>query len=85
MEEIIGYAAGILTLVTMIPQIIKSLKTKKVEDVSYLMVVVFALSMLLWVLYAVLIESWPIIITNTIAFVITCVQFTLMVKYKKSK
>jgi len=81
--EIIGYAAGILTLINMLPQVIKSYKTKSVGDISFLMVLTFVLSMILWVTYAIFINSWPIIITNSIGFVISFTQLVLMVKYKK--
>ena len=81
--DIIGYIAGILTLINMLPQVMKSYKTKSVEDVSFLMVLSFTLSMLLWVIYAIFINSWPIIITNSIAFVISVMQIGLMARYKK--
>lgn len=41
--EIIGYAAGILIAITMIPQIIVSLKTKNVKGLSTLMLTIFFL------------------------------------------
>lgn len=81
--DLIGYAAGILTLINMIPQVIKSYKRKSVEDVSFLMVLSYALSMVLWVTYAYFIISWPIMITNGIAFFMSVVQLALMFKYKK--
>lgn len=81
--ELIGYAAGILTLINMFPQVMKSYITKSVEDVSLLMVLTYALSMVLWVTYAYFINSWPIMITNSIAFVMSAIQLVLMHKYKK--
>jgi MtN3 and saliva related transmembrane protein len=81
--EIIGYAAGILTLINFFPQIIKSYKTKSIEDISFPMVLTYALSMVLWVTYAYFINSWPIMITNSIAFFMAAVQLALMFKYKK--
>jgi len=80
--EIIGYAAGIMTLLNMLPQIIKTYKTKQSKDISYWMIITYALSMVLWVTYASFIESWPIIITNGIAFVLSLVQLGLMRKYR---
>jgi len=81
--ELIGYAAGILTLINMFPQVMKSYRTKSVEDVSFLMVLSYALSMVLWVTYAYFINSWPIMITNSIAFFMSAVQLVLMLKYKR--
>lgn len=81
--DIIGYAAGIFTLINMFPQVIKTVKTKSVEDLSLLMVISYILSMLLWVIYAAFIVSWPIIITNSIAFLIGSVLLVLMIIYKR--
>lgn len=81
--EILGYSAGILTLFNMLPQVIKTYKSKSAKDVSFLMVISYALSMLLWVAYAYFINSVPIIITNGIAFVISFIQLVLMAKYNK--
>ena len=80
--ELISYAAGVFTLINMFPQVIKTYKTKSAEDISYLMVVTYILSMMLWVVYAYFIESWPILTTNSVAFVMGTIQFILMIKYK---
>lgn len=81
--EIIGYAAGIFTLINFFPQVVQSYKTKRVEDISFPMVITYALSMILWVTYAYFINSWPIMITNGIAFFMSAIQLVLMLKYKK--
>ncbi len=81
--EVIGYAAGIFTLLNMLPQIMKTYRSKRAGDVSYLLVITYALSMVLWVVYASFIGSWPIIITNGIAFVLSAVQLALMVRYNR--
>jgi len=82
--EIIGYGAGILTLLNMFPQILKTYKTKNAQDVSYLMIITYALSMILWVIYAVRLDLTPVIITNGIALIMSLVQLGLMIKYSKS-
>jgi len=81
--EILGYSAGILTLFNMLPQVIKTYKSKSAKDVSFLMVISYSLSMLLWVAYAYFINSMPIIITNGIAFLMSFIQLSLMIKYNK--
>lgn len=81
--EFIGYTAGILTLINMLPQVIKSWKTKSVEDISFLMILTYTLSMLFWVIYAYFINSWPIMTTNSVALVLGIIQLSLIMKYKK--
>lgn len=84
MIDIIGYLAGILTLLNMIPQLFKTYKHKRAQDVSYLMVVTYVLSMLMWVIYAIYINSWPIIITNSVAGILGIIQLSLMINYRKN-
>lgn len=80
--DLLGYSAGIMTLINMLPQIHKTYISKSAKDVSYLMIITYVLSMLLWVAYAGFIKSWPIIITNGIAFIMGFIQLILMIKYQ---
>jgi MtN3 and saliva related transmembrane protein len=79
--EIIGYFAGILVAITMIPQIIISLKTKSVKGVSVIMLLTFFASMLLWTIYGILINNYPLIITNGFATIISAIQIFIKFKY----
>lgn len=81
--EIIGYIAGVLIAITMIPQIRVSLHTKNVEGVSKSMLVIFFFSMLLWALYGVLIDSYPLMITNGVATLVAGFQVYIKFKYQK--
>ncbi|MBW3014790.1 hypothetical protein KY330_00040 [Candidatus Woesearchaeota archaeon] len=81
--DIIGYTAGVLTLVLMLPQIIKSYKRKSVDDVSFFMVLFFGIAVLLWAVYGYLINSMPLLITDAVAVLLTAIQIGLMVKYRK--
>ncbi len=80
--DLLGYFAGFFTLFSYVPQVIRSYKTKKVNDISPVMVFSYVISMGLWVIYAVLIGNMPIMITNGIAFFVSYTQFMLIVKYK---
>lgn len=79
----IGFAAGFLMAITMIPQIIKSLKTKSVEDISLLMLIIYVASAFLWVIYGILIKSLPVAITDAFAFCVSSMQLAIKIKYTK--
>ena len=79
--EIIGYIAGILIVTTMIPQIYLSLKTKDLKGLSLLMIIIFFFSMLLWSIYGFLIRSYPLLITNSLATVISGIQLFIKLFY----
>lgn len=81
--EIIGYAAAVIGTSLMLPQVIKTLKTKKAEDVSFVMLVLYFLNCLLWGIYGILIYAIPLIICNGIALAISIFQILLKLKYNK--
>ena len=64
MQTLIGLIAGMLTSFGFVPQIVKGLKTKKMEDVSYYMPIILAIGMSLWLVYGVLRRDIAIIAAN---------------------
>lgn len=83
MTEIIGYSAGFLMACTMIPQIIRSIRTKSVEDISIYMIIIYIISSILWTFYGVLITAWPVAIADGFAFFVGITQLMLKLKYQK--
>lgn len=85
-ETLIGILAGTFTTVAVIPQLVKSLRTKKVVDVSPIMFSILIIGVGLWVVYGFLKEDIPIIVTNGISFLLNLSMLVLMFLYKsKSK
>ena len=81
--NIIGYTAALVGTTLMIPQVVKSFKTKSVKDISLFMVIAYVLNCILWTIYGFFIVSYPVIICNIIAFVISIIQLILKIKYTK--
>ena len=68
--EFFGYFAAILTTVAFLPQLIKTLKTKKAEDVSLVTLIMFICGVGSWIIYGYAISSLPILIANIITFIL---------------
>ena len=68
--EFFGYFAAILTTLAFIPQLIKTLKTKKADDVSLTTLIMFLTGVAAWIIYGIQISSKPILIANTITFLL---------------
>jgi len=83
--DIVGYAAAVIGTSMMLPQVIKSLRTKKVEDLSLLMCILFFLNCVLWGIYGIMIGSWPVIIANSIGTIISIIQLIVKMKYDGKK
>ena len=64
--DIFGYFAAILTTAAFLPQLIKTLKTKKADDVSLTTLIMFIIGVLSWIIYGYKISSTPILIANLI-------------------
>ena len=68
--EFFGYFAAILTTLAFLPQLIKTLKTQKAEDVSLITLIMFLTGVLSWVVYGYKISSVPILMANLITFIL---------------
>jgi MtN3 and saliva related transmembrane protein len=85
-EDIVGFAAGVLTSINIIPQIIHSIKTKEVEDISLWMFLIYDVGLILWVTYGLMIGSYPIIVMDGIACLSSLLMTYLKLRYHpKSK
>lgn len=83
MENTIGVVAGILTSGAMIPQLVKVLREKNVEDISATMLGVLILGLSLWVWYGILKEEWPIILSNAFAVLVNLSLAICLLIYRK--
>lgn len=80
---IIGVAAGCLTAIAAIPQIVKVIKTKEVEHVSPFMFLILLAGNALWCWYGILLKDWPIIITNAFSLTMDILMLVLKAVYTK--
>ena len=80
-----GIAAGVMTAVSMLPQLIKIIKEKKSDDVSVIMLMVLIVGLGLWVVYGFMREDWPIILTNSFSFLLNLLVLTLRIKFSGIK
>ena len=79
--DLIGYAAGFLILISIIPQIIKSWKTKSTKDLSLLRYLIYVSGVILWLVYGIALKNLPIIIVNSLNFILACFVVYLIIRY----
>lgn len=79
---IIATLAGSLTTIAFVPQVLKVIKTKQTRDISLAMFLVFALGVMSWLVYGILIDSLPIIIANAITFSLAMIILGYKLRYK---
>jgi len=82
-NEFFGYFAAILTTLAFLPQLIKTLKTKKAEDVSLTTLIMFLTGVLSWIIYGYKISSTPILIANIITFILNLLILIFKITFSK--
>ena len=81
--EFFGYIAAILTTAAFLPQLIKTLKTKKAEDVSLVTLIMFICGVGCWIIYGYKISSIPILIANIITLILNLFILISKIYYSK--
>ena len=62
----VGSAAAVLTTLSFLPQVLHTFKTRDVSGISLIMYSAFTVGVALWLIYGLLLGSWPIVIANVI-------------------
>ncbi len=81
LAQILGWIATVLFSVMIIPQMIKTLKSKDTSGVSLFLFVIFLLANMIALIYAVLIAQSPLVIKYTIAIITTLIYIGIYVFY----
>ncbi|MFH1857063.1 MAG: SemiSWEET transporter [Candidatus Omnitrophota bacterium] len=78
----IGLIAGFLCTVSFLPQVIKVFKTKQTKDLSLVTFSVFTAGVLFWLIYGIMEQSVPIIITNVLMSFLSFLIVMMKLRYK---
>ena len=77
MANLIGGVAGVLTTISFVPQVVKTWKTKRADDISMGMLVLFVTGVALWLLYGLMVGAAPVIAANSVTVVLALVMVIL--------
>ncbi|MNK49261.1 MtN3/saliva family protein [compost metagenome] len=81
--EIIGLFAGTCVTFATIPQILKVWRTKKVKEISLKMFGILTFGIAVWIVYGILKKDFPIILTNSISFILNLIMVYFIIYYEK--
>ena len=81
-ELYIGLFAGVCTAVSLLPQLIKIVREKKANAISYGMLGILMLGLIGWIVYGIVKNDFPIIITNSVSLTLNVLIVVFTVKYK---
>ena len=81
--QIIGLFAGVCTATSMVPQLVKTIKEKKAEDISKMMLTVLLIGVGAWIVYGFMRKDIPIIVTNGLSLLLNITMMVLRIKYSR--
>jgi len=79
--DLLGYAAGMLIVLSLLPQAVKSWKTKSTKDISFLRYVTYTAGLILMIAYAALINSLPLTVMASIELLLAASILYLKLRY----
>ncbi|HEY0355598.1 MAG TPA: SemiSWEET transporter [Flavisolibacter sp.] len=79
---IVGYMAACATTISFIPQALKTIQTRDTSGISLGMYVVFTIGVLLWLVYGIFSNNFPIIAANVITLGLALTILVYKIKYK---
>lgn len=82
--EIMGHLGALLSSITFIPQVLQAWKTKSVGDLSMNMLLIVFTSTIVWLVYAFSLNLLPVIIANSIIFILSGVLIYFKLTFKKA-
>ena len=85
LSMIVGITASVLTGASLMPQLVKTIREKKSQDISFLMLATLLGGVSLWVWYGALHDDWIIIISNSVSALLNLSIFGFSAYYGKKR
>jgi MtN3 and saliva related transmembrane protein len=70
LTDAVGAVAAALTTLAFLPQVVKTLKTRRTRDISTSMWSMFCAGVALWLAYGLMMGAWPLIAANLLTLVL---------------
>lgn len=85
MQDIIGTLAAILTTAAFVPQVLHTWRSRRADDVSLGMYLIFTVGLALWTAYGVMIGAWPVIIANAVTLLLAGAILVMKLRWGRDR
>lgn len=85
LTQIVGLFAGVCTASSLLPQLLKTIKEKKADEISKTMLFILMTGVATWIVYGILRDDLPIIVTNGFSLLLNIIMMFLRFKYSRKK
>jgi MtN3 and saliva related transmembrane protein len=82
LTEVIGYTAAALTTIAFLPQALHTWRTRSAHGISLGMYATFTSGLVLWLVYGILLDAWPIIVANTFTLALAISILAMKILYR---
>lgn len=79
--ELVGTAAALLTTASFVPQVVKVWRTKRADDLSLIMYLMFWVGVALWLAYGIHLGSFSITVGNGVTLTLATVILYFKLRY----
>jgi MtN3 and saliva related transmembrane protein len=80
--KLIGFLAGALTTISFLPQVFKSLRTRRMEDFNLLFLLLMIVGLVMWTVYGFMLGQLPLIVANVITLALNFILLWLKLRNK---
>ena len=84
-QEILGFVAGILVTVSLVPQLVKIFRLKSAVEISLPFTILLIVGMFCWLGYGILFQLFPIIFWNAVGAGLVATLLYAKLKYGRQK
>jgi MtN3 and saliva related transmembrane protein len=81
----IGMIAGTLTSIAAIPQVVKTVRSRHVRDISIWQPLLLAFGVALWMMYGILIHDVPLIVANITPLICNIILTGMKIRYGREE
>jgi len=79
--DIVGATGAALTTLCWLPQTLKVIREKETRALSLSATAAFTLGVVLWLIYGLAIDDWPLIGSNAVTLALMAVILTMKLRY----
>ena len=79
--DLMGYLGGIFLMISFLPQVVKTWKTKEADQISIFLLILTLLSGVFYNIYAFMLDLIPVIVMNSIFIVLVLIQLIMTLRF----
>lgn len=85
LADAIGLAAGVLTTLAFVPQVIRVWRSRSARDLSLSSFAIFTAGVALWLAYGLIVGALPVIVANAVTLVLAGAILVMKLRFDRRR